>query len=77
MAVIMIYDWNIQSLWKLPSVITNATVIYEDNSACIFQIKEVYIKGDWTKHISPKFFYAHDLQKEGVIIKLKNLIKRE
>ena len=26
-----------------------------------------YIKGDNSKHISPKFFYIHDLQKEGII----------
>ena len=26
-----------------------------------------YIKGDITKHISPKFFYTHELQKSGEI----------
>ena len=26
-----------------------------------------YIKGDITKHISPKFFYTHELQKSGAI----------
>ena len=26
-----------------------------------------YIKGDRTKHISPKLFFTHDLQKEGKI----------
>jgi hypothetical protein len=36
-------------------------VIYKDNTACIAQIKEGYIKGDGTKHISPKFFSTHDL----------------
>ena len=30
-------------------------------------MKEGYIKGDRTKHISPKFFFTHDLQKEGDI----------
>ena len=38
------------------------TVIYEDNAACIVQVRGEYIKGDKTKHISPKFFYAHELQ---------------
>ena len=28
------------------------------------QIKREYIKGDRTKHISPKFFYTHELQKD-------------
>ncbi|KAJ9556306.1 hypothetical protein OSB04_010920 [Centaurea solstitialis] len=41
------------------------TVLYEDNAACIAQLKEGYIKGDRTKHILPKFFFTHDLQKSG------------
>jgi len=43
------------------------TTIYEDNSACIAQLKEGYIKGDRTKHILPKFFFTHDLQRNGDI----------
>lgn len=43
------------------------TTIYEDNAACITQIKNGYIKGDRTKHISPKFFHTHELQKSGEI----------
>ena len=31
------------------------------------QIKGGYIKGDRTKHIFPKFFYTHELQKSGEI----------
>ena len=30
-------------------------------------IKRGYIKGDITKHISPKFFYTYELQKIGEI----------
>ena len=41
--------------------------MYEDNAACIAQLKEGYIKGDRTKHISPKFFFTHDLQQNGDI----------
>ena len=33
----------------------NPIMLYEDNTACISQLKEGYIKGDRTKHISPKF----------------------
>ena len=44
------------------------TVIHEDNAACITQLKDGYIKGDRVKHISPKFFFTHDLQKDGIII---------
>ena len=43
------------------------TTLYEDNVACIAQLKGGYIKGDRTKHISPKFFYTHELQKKGTI----------
>ena len=42
-------------------------VIYEDNTACISQLKESFIKGDRIKHISPKFFFTRDLQKDGEI----------
>ncbi|KAJ9561443.1 hypothetical protein OSB04_006603 [Centaurea solstitialis] len=44
------------------------TILYEDNAACIAQLKEGYIKGDRTNHILPKFFFTHDLQKSGDII---------
>ena len=43
------------------------TTLYEDNSACIAQLKGGYIKGDRTKHISSKFFFTHDLEKKGEI----------
>ena len=53
---------HIQETCGLPSIRGNATVLHEDNVACIAQIKEGFIKGDRTKHISPKFFYTHKLQ---------------
>ena len=43
------------------------TVLFEDNTACIAQLKCGYIKGDRTKHISPKFFFTHDLQNQETI----------
>ncbi|KAL0715150.1 hypothetical protein Bca4012_064472 [Brassica carinata] len=43
------------------------TILYEDNAACIAQLKDGYIKGDKTKHVLPKFFFTHDLQKEGEV----------
>ena len=51
----------------LSSVKNNPTVLYEDNVACIAQIKGGYIKGDRTKYISPKLFYTHELQKDSEI----------
>ena len=54
---------HIRNACGLPLITSIPTTIYEDNAACIKQIKEGYIKGDITKHISPKFFFTHELQK--------------
>ena len=43
------------------------TIVYEDNAACVAQLKGGYIKRDRTKHISPKFFFTHDFQQNGEI----------
>ncbi|GKB80679.1 hypothetical protein Tco_0947574 [Tanacetum coccineum] len=46
----------------------NLTLIYEDNSACISQMKEGYVKSDRTKHIPPRFFsYTQDLIKDNQV----------
>ena len=45
------------------TLINSSIVIYEDNVACVAQVKEEYFEGDKTKHILPKFFYTHDFQK--------------
>ena len=40
------------------------TKVFEDNSACVTQLKENYIKSDRTKHIPPRFFpYIRELEK--------------
>ena len=51
----------------LSSIINSPTILYKDNVACITQIRGDYIKGDRNKHIAPKFFYTHELQKSGDI----------
>ena len=58
---------HIRESCGLSSIKNDPIVLYEDNVACIVQIKGEYIKGDRTKHISPKFFYTHELQKDGEI----------
>ena len=58
---------HIQESCGLSSVKAKPTILFEDNAACIVQIKGGYIKGDRTKHISPKFFYTHEIQKNGEI----------
>ena len=58
---------HIRKSCRLSSIKNNPTVLYEDNVACIVQVKGGYIKGDRTKHISPKFFYTLELQNNGEI----------
>ncbi|GJR39298.1 retrovirus-related pol polyprotein from transposon TNT 1-94 [Tanacetum coccineum] len=44
------------------------TLIYEDNAACVAQMKEGYIKSDRTKHIPQRYFaYTQDLIKDNQI----------
>ena len=47
--------------------INEPTIIYEDNSACIAEMNMGYIKSNITKHIAPKLFYPHELQKNREI----------
>ena len=56
----------LRNMWTT-SIKCNATKLYEDNVACIAQIKGGFIKGDKTKHISPKFFYSHEFHEKGKI----------
>ena len=77
--IIAIYEASCECIWLrsmihhiqescgLSSVKDKPTILFEDNDACIAQIKGGYIKGDRTKHISPKFFYTHELQKNGEV----------
>ena len=51
----------------LSSIIKSPTILYEDNATCITQIRGGYNKGDRNKHIAPKLFYTHKLQKSGDI----------
>ena len=58
---------HIQESCGHSSVKNKPTILFEDNAACIAQIKGGYIKGDRIKHISPKCFYTHELQQNGEI----------
>ena len=53
---------HIQESCVIPFIKDNPTTLFEDNAACIAQIK-----GNRAKHISLKFFYTHELQKSGEI----------
>ena len=54
---------HIRETCGLSSIKNNPTILYEDNTTCIAQIKCGYIKGERTKDISPKFYYTLELQK--------------
>ena len=49
------------------SVIETPIIIFENNSACVTKMESGYIKSNMTKHIIPKLFYPHELQKNGEI----------
>jgi hypothetical protein len=42
-------------------------IIYEDNATWVAQMQTGYIKTNYTKHISPKLFYPHELLEGGEI----------
>ena len=54
-------------MWTLSFIKGNPIILFKDNIACIAQITWCYIKGDRTKHISPKFVYTDELQKSNEI----------
>ena len=59
----LVYVYYITHSKYLSTPVNNSpTIIYEDNTTCVEQVKEGFIKRDKTKHISPKFFYTHELQ---------------
>jgi hypothetical protein len=63
---------HIRSTCELSHDPDEPIVIYEDNTAVIDQAKHGYIKGDTTKHISPKLFFTHQ-QQEHQKIEVKHI----
>ncbi|KAG7527794.1 Reverse transcriptase RNA-dependent DNA polymerase [Arabidopsis suecica] len=61
------FQGYVGSLLQDAATTTSKTIIFGDNTACIAQLKDGYIKGDRTKHILPKFFFTHDLQRDGEV----------
>ncbi|KAG7581777.1 Reverse transcriptase RNA-dependent DNA polymerase [Arabidopsis suecica] len=61
------FQGYVGSLLQGAATTTSKTIIFEDNAACIAQLKDSYIKGDRTKHILPKLFFTHDLQRDGEV----------
>ena len=66
---------HIQESCGLSSIKGDPTTLFEDYTTCIAQITGGYIKGDRTKHILPKFFYTHEVQKSGEIDVKKYMLK--
>ena len=79
--IIVIHETSHECIWlrsviqhirekcSLSSIKESPTILFEDNATCIAQIKGGYIKGDRTKHISPKFFNTHELQNGEIDVK--------
>ena len=67
MCLVEIHNKTHQKSCGLSSIKSKLTILYEDNAACIAQVKGGYIKGYRTKHISPKLFYTHELHNSGEI----------
>ena len=77
--LIALYEASRECLWLrsmigqlqehcgLNDTIRAPTTIYEDSNAYINQVREEYIRGDRIKHLSPKLFFEHDLQKDEMI----------
>ena len=61
--------------FQITSVNNSPTIIYEDNGVCA-QVRGEYIKGDKTKHISPKYFYTHELQ-ESWQVNVKQILSAD
>ena len=71
--IITIYEANRECIWLrsmiqhihetcgLFTIKDSSTTLFEDIVECIAHIKGGYIKGDKIIHISPKFFYTHEL----------------
>ena len=57
------------------SALTEPTVLFEDNHACVEQISKGFIKGDRIKHIAPKFFFTHE--QEGNTISVKTIASKD
>ncbi|XP_074318046.1 secreted RxLR effector protein 161-like [Silene latifolia] len=67
--VVLAISWRSmkQTITATSSNHSEILAIHEASRECVWLRSEGYIKGDRTKHISPKFFFTHDLQKSGDI----------
>jgi hypothetical protein len=70
--IIVLYETSRECVWLRRMIdhiqksceicaIESPIIIYEDNTACVTQMQTGYIKTNYTKHISPKLFYLHQL----------------
>jgi hypothetical protein len=60
------YDWLRRVINPIQvssdiELIGSPTIIYKDNAACVAQMRSCYMKNNVTKHITPDFFYPHEL----------------
>ena len=78
MCMVKIYNSTYSRImWTLSFIKGDMIILFKDNIACIAQITWCYIKGDRTKHISPKFVYTDELQKSNEIDHFSCLVIRQ
>jgi hypothetical protein len=76
--IIMLYEASSECAWLRRMIdhiqkscgicaTESPTIIYEDNAVCVAQRQTGYIKTNYTKYISLKLFYPHELQESGEI----------
>jgi hypothetical protein len=74
--IIVVYEASYECVWLRRMIdhiqkscgicaIESPMIIYEDNAAFVAQMQTGYIKTNYTKHISLKLFYPHELQEGG------------
>jgi hypothetical protein len=61
--IIVLYEASRECAWEDHPYLYEAShiIIYEDNAACVAQMQMGYVKTNYTKHISLKLFYSHQL----------------
>ena len=63
---------HIKKKYGLSTIENSPIILFKDNVGCITQLRGNYIKGDKTKHISPKFFYTQRSNKREKLITNKS-----
>ena len=67
MCLVAVYGTTNSRNMRMSSIKNFLILLYKDNTTCLTQVKNDNIKRDRIKHILPKGFNTHELQKNGDI----------